>query len=307
MTNLQKNEIADLMELEADNLGSRNKLATKLDVSSATVSQIINRKWELIKDEMFIKIASTLNYDFGGWQIAEIGNYKQLKQVFTSAKSKSMFIPVSNRAGSGKTAAVKEFVKQFRGQNVYSIQCREWAKREFLKELCSTLGIETPRGIVSIDMLGQLVINFFEKRTGLKPLLIIDEADKLKAPALRFLIPLFNALEDHLGVVILGTENLKNEIKKGVRLNRKGYDEIDSRFGRSFIELYGATKNDIVKICKANGLDDRKTHTDIFKECEPTVKVVSTDNKKTQITVVEDLRRVKRLVTRELIKLNTAS
>lgn len=305
MTNVQKNEVLTLMHQEAENLGTRNKLANKLDVSSATVSQIFNGKWELIKDDMFMKIASKLGYDFSTWQLAEISNYKMLTQVFHNAKNKGLFIPVSNRAGSGKTAAVKSYMAELRGHSVYGIQCREWAKREFLVQLCSTLGIEVPRGIISIDMLGQLVVDFFEKRTAFKPLLIIDEADKLKAPALRFLIPLFNALEDKLGVVILGTENLEQEIKKGVRLNRKGYDEIDSRFGRNYIHLYGATKNDLIKICDANGINDRKTQSKIFDECTPVVKMVQTTEGSTQIKVIEDLRRVKRVVTRELMKLQT--
>lgn len=303
MTNVQKNEIVNLMELEAANLGSRNKLAVKLNVSSATVSQIINGNWDNIKDEMFAKIGRDLGYNFSGWQIAETSSFKQVLQVLHTAQQNSLFIPISERAGMGKTEPAKVFTAANRGSHVYRLLCDEWAKREFLQELCNTLGISIPNGVISIYKLGQLVIDYFSKISHKKPLLIIDEADKLKAPALRFLIPMFNALEDKIGVVILGTENLEKEIKKGVRLNRKGYDEIDSRFGRNYIHLLGATKNDVAKICEANSITDKAQHTEIFNECNPVKKLVEAkDGQKTQVTVIEDLRRLKRVIIREQLK-----
>ena len=134
-------------------------------------------------------------------------------------------------------------------------------------------------------------------------MLIIDEADKLKAPALRFLIPLYNRLEDKMGLVILGTENLEKEIKNGVRLQRKGYDEIDSRFGRNYIHLNGATKNDVAKIAIANGIADKKIHKDIFDKCRPVNKLIGKQN----VKVVEDLRRVKRVIKSQLLTLKANS
>ena len=40
MTNLQKNEIIQLVEVEIENLGSANKVATKCGVSPAMISNI---------------------------------------------------------------------------------------------------------------------------------------------------------------------------------------------------------------------------------------------------------------------------
>jgi len=304
MTNVQKNEIVDLMRQESDNLGSQNKLATRLEVSAATVSQIFAGNWDNIKDEMFLTIGTKLGYDFSNWQIAETTGFRMVFQVMDTAKDTSLFIPISEKAGSGKSEPAKVYAAMHRGNNVYRIQCDEWAKREFLTELCVILGLEIPRGVISIYKMGQLVINFFKARADKKPLLIIDEADKLKPAALRFLISLFNALEDILGVVILGTEHLEKEIKKGVRLNKKGYDEIDSRFGRKYVHLFGNTKQDVQLICAANGITDTKQQNDIFKECGPIIKMVS---KGQELKVVEDIRRIKRVVQRELKKVTVTA
>ncbi|MBL7868851.1 MAG: ATP-binding protein [Flavobacterium lindanitolerans] len=296
MTNVQKNEILNAIQREIKALGSANKAAVKCDVSNATISNMINNKHELIKVEMWMKVAGKLGVQFSGWQIAETTNFRMMQKVLADAKNGSLFIPVSYKAGSGKTAGIEAFV-QANSESVYRIEANEWAKREFLMALALNLGIEIPKGAVSVYQLGSKIVDFFNERAFMKPLLIIDEADKLKAPALRFLIPFFNKLEDKVGVVIAGTENLEKEINKGVKMASKGYDELASRFGRNFIHLIGATSKDIELICNANGITDKQTILKIFDECNPAPVVVN----KQAFKVVEDMRRVKRVIKRELL------
>ncbi|QEE51066.1 ATP-binding protein [Flavobacterium alkalisoli] len=299
MTNVQKSEIVTAINREITALGSGNKVSVKCDVSNATISNMINGNWNLIKPEMWMKVAGRLNVVFSGWQIAETTNFKTIWTVLNDAKEQSLFIPISEKAGAGKSAAIEVFVKTMPG--VYRIKANEWAKREFLTELTTSLGIEIPRGAVSVYKLGAKIINFFNERAFEKPLLIIDEADKLKAPALRYLIPFFNELEDKVGLVICGTENLKKEIKNGVRLNSKGYDEIDSRFGRNYVTLIGSTAKDIEMICQANGIHDKTKAQKIFKECNPLPVTIGQEGQKQILQVVQDMRRVKRVIKRELI------
>jgi hypothetical protein len=135
------------------------------------------------------------------------------------------------------------------------------------------------------------------------PLLIVDQANSLKPSALRSHIYLFNECEDKLGLVIIGTENLEHEIKKGVRLNKPGYDEFDSRFGRTYIHLIGATLSDTRKICEVNGVTDRDVQKKIFEKCQPTKTMVGDDDNQKTIYVVEDIRRIKRLVKSERLKM----
>ena len=136
-----------------------------------------------------------------------------------------------------------------------------------------------------------------------KPVLIIDEADKLKPAAFRKLIPLYNRTEHRLGCVLAGTESLHKEIARGVRNNTKGYDEIDSRLGRSYIELPGATEQDVLDICEANGLEHDRAAA-IWSEVEKVKRLVKVQNKRGEtkeknLFFCEDLRRLMRLVKRE--------
>ncbi len=303
MNNQEKLKIVQAILTEEKRLGSANRVATKCGVSPATISQMKNKKWSLIREEMWQKVASALRVDFTSWNIAEnVYNTRFLMQIFEDAKREQLFLAVSHKAGSGKTEAAQYYATIKANHYVYYTQAREWAKREFLLNACKNIGIEPERGTRSIDQLGQQVIGFFAERASQKPLWIIDEADKLKPSALRFLITFYNQLEDKVGMVILGTENLRKEIERGVRLNKKGYDEIASRFGRNFVDLLGATQEDVAKICLVNGITDRKKHLEIFKEAKPVQVKISSAGQTGFIRVVEDFRRIKRIIKRELIK-----
>ena len=85
----------------------------------------------------------------------------------------------------------------------------------------------------------------------------MDEADKLSDQVLYFFITLYNQLEDHCGIVLLATDYLEKKIRKGLRLNRKGYKEIYSRIGRRFIPLRAVNLTDITGVCIANGITDK--------------------------------------------------
>jgi predicted metal-dependent peptidase len=101
-----------------------------------------------------------------------------------------------------------------------------------------------------------------------------------------------------MGMVAFGTEALAKMIKKGVKYNKEGFDETDSRLGRRYITLPGSTMADVSKICKANGITDDDRIAAIFNECSPIKK----SEGGRMVTVVEDHRRIKRIVLRELLK-----
>jgi hypothetical protein len=299
MTTNQKTEIANRAAQKGETLGSLAAVAQVCQVSTATISQMINQKWDLISDKMWRKVGAALGWKQEGWQVVETTNTKLLYNVFEDAKAGSLFMMVSHKAGSGKTTSGRTYAETNARNAVYFIQAREWSRRQFLVQLCRTLGISTGPGYSTTEDMISLVCDFFHQRTDHRPLLILDEADKLKADALRVLIPLYNELEDRIGMVMMGTDNLKRTIKIGVQWNKKGFDEIHSRFGARFINLYGARWADVKMICEANGIHDNATQKAIWKDASPKQHNVNG----TFVQMVEDMRRIKRSVQRELIKL----
>lgn len=306
LTQNQKTEILELVEDEKQRLGSYRAVAQKCRISEAAVSQLRKGNYAAEGDDIYTTIALALGYSFdsGTWAIAETTNFRIITDVLSDAKAESMFLGVAHRAGSGKTACSDVFLANNRRNGTFKINCKEWNGRVFLAEIIREIGAEVPKGYASVNAMIESVSEAFKRMAYTKPLLILDQANSLKSSSMRTLIHLFNECEDILALVILGTDNLEYEIKRGVRLNKPGYDEIDSRFGRKYIHLIGATLSDTRKICEVNGITDKEDQSRIFKECEPTR--ITIEEGKT-ILAVEDIRRLKRLIKSKRIQMKHAS
>ena len=273
MRKLEKQTIVERLIEFCDQKGSQAKAAAALKVSNATVSQMINGNWELIKDEMWRTVSNGIGMQGGNWATVATGGYKRMTSVLEDAQENSLVMAVIGDAGCGKTQAIEHYVKNHR--NAYHLQCAEyWNKKNFLQNLCQQMGMRNTYGTV-YDLIEDIVREL-EKEN--RPLIIVDEADKLSDVVLYFFITFYNRLEDHCGIVLCATGYLKKRIIAGERNERKGFAEIHSRVGRNFIGMPQTTSEDIAAICEANGVDD--------------LNAINTICKKSDF----DLRRVKRLV-----------
>lgn len=273
MRKLEKQTIVERLIEFCDQKGSQAKAAAALKVSNATVSQMTNGNWELIKDEMWRTVSNGIGMQGGNWATVATGGYKRMTSVLEDAQENSLVMAVIGDAGCGKTQAIEHYVKNHR--NAYHLQCAEyWNKKNFLQNLCQQMGMRNTYGTV-YDLIEDIVREL-EKEDS--PLIIVDEADKLSDVVLYFFITFYNRLEDHCGIVLCATGYLKKRIIAGERNERKGFAEIHSRVGRNFIGMPQTTSEDIAAICEANGVDD--------------LNAINTICKKSDF----DLRRVKRLV-----------
>ncbi len=273
MTNETKIKIKDLLQKFCEGFESQAKAAKALkDVSAGTISQLLNHKWDLIADRMWISIGKQIGFEIGNWKIVETYNYKIIRGILMDAKAQSRVHAIIGGAGWGKDAAAKDFKAEV--DAVYLINCNEYFnKKYFMVELLKKMGKNTD-GTVA-EMVERAVSSL--NRT-FRPLIILNEADKLKDETLYFFITLYNLCEDKCGIVIMATDQLEKRISRGLFLNRKGYQEIFSRVGRRFIELKKPSKTDVTAICSVNGVTDPETIMNIYNSCEG------------------DLRRVKKLI-----------
>ena len=250
----------------------QNKAAASLkDVSGATLSQMISRKWDLISDKMWRNVSLQISKNTK-WKAVETTDFKQIRKILTDAKDNSLVMAITGGAGSGKTFALTHFAET--NKQVYLLSCNEyWNRKLFLSELLTKLGKDNS-GTVGEMM--TIAVNALRNPVG--SLLILDEADKLSDQVLYFFITMYNQLEDECGIVLCATSFLEKRLKRGIKLNKKGYNEIWSRLGRKCIELKGVTAKDIVDICSENDITEKKTLDMIISDSEG------------------DLRRVKRKI-----------
>lgn len=269
-----KQAIADKLKEYVVRYDSQSKAANSLrGVSSATINQMLNQKWDLISEDMWFNVSGQIGYSDNDWVIVETRDYKIMTALLNDARMYSNVFAATGNAGTGKTVAVRQFASE--NKRVYLLQCNEyWNRKMFLQELLTSMGCDYSGYSVG-EMMAEAVRTLKIQQN---PLIILDEADKLSDQVMYFFITLYNSLEEHCGIVMCATDHLKKRIMRGLKLNKKGYKEIYSRIGRRFVELKGLGTSDIAAVCMANGVPDRKAIREVIDDCE------------------NDLRRVKRKI-----------
>lgn len=271
----QKQQITESLRLFCQQKGSQNKAANSLKgVSAGTISQILNGKTDLIADDMWRNIEGQLKSSTSNeWQTVETRDFKTLNRLFSDAQQHSNVFAVVGDAGSGKSKTIEIYSQN--NENVFKLSCSEfWNKKYFLQELLQSMGRDYS-GLTVAEMMHESVMQILKRED---PVIVLDEADKLTDQVLYFFITLYNKLEDNCGIVLCATDHLEKRIKRGLKINKKGYKEIYSRIGRKFIELNGVGFTDVTQICLANGIEDKAEIKKVWDDCEC------------------DLRRVKRKI-----------
>lgn len=259
-----KQQITDRLREYSDRIGSQNKAANTLKaVSAGTISQILNSNWELISDEMWRSVGSQIGWAENEWVIVETRDFRMLMMLQDDARMNANVFGITGEAGSGKSVALKQYAET--NKRVYLIQCAEyWNRKMFMGELLTVMGKDFSGWTVG-EMMHEVVRGL---KTQDKPLIILDEADKLSDQVLYFFITLYNMLEDHCGIILIATDHLEKRIKRGLKLNKKGYKEIYSRIGRRFLKLHGVGSTDIMQVCGANGITDNKIIKEIIADSD---------------------------------------
>jgi len=280
LTTEMKEQVRSALIAYRSNYPTLNRAAESLQgVSSATVSQLCNGKYELISDEMFVRIATQIGFAFDSWNLHEGKTFKEITFTLSDAQAYKNVTWVVGDAGCGKTTAAIEYRRTHR--NVFYILCSEDMRRsDFVREIAKQVGAPTDTTNLR-DMLENAIsmISFLGN-----PLLVFDEGDKLTDSVFNYFISIYNRLEGHSGIVFLSTDYIKRRMEAGLRYNKKGYKEINSRIGRRFFDVSPTEENDIYAICQANNLTDRADIEEVLKDAK------RSDN---------DLRRVKRCIHRQ--------
>ena len=305
VTNEQKVRIGQLLRDEFAALGSWKRVATRVESNEVHVRYNMQEqaKWHNVSDKRWVKVGSLLGLNFASqpWQLVETTNTRLMRQYLRDAQEQAMFMAISHRAGQGKSASIGLHKADDVEGATYVLECEEsWSHKLFLQKLATTLGIDV-EGLTVSAMTDEIVAFFKRRSVQVNPLLVLDEANKLKPSSLRLIIPLYNKLKGQLGLVIVGADDLERHIKAGVRRDVRGYDELDSRLGRKFLHLFGATLVDVQLICTANGLTDAGAQTDIWQSLRP-IRISDKDTGHYHEVVQDDLRRLERAVLNYRLK-----
>lgn len=265
MDDRQKERIQGALRLYVAKYPSQNKAAASLEgTSAATLSAILQGKWELISDDMWRKIASQVGtMEEDEWHTVETAAAKEMAYMMDDAQRWRNVTWIVGEAGCGKTTSARLYEKEHR--EAFYILCSEDMRRgDFVRDVARRIGIRTD-GMSIRDMLDAVTGALVRME---RPVLLFDEADKLSERVFHYFIDLYNRLEDKCGMVFFSTSYIKRRITTGLRYDKKGYNEIHSRIGRKFFDLEPTSPADVYAVCAANGLKDRKTIAEVVSDAE---------------------------------------
>lgn len=265
-----KNQIKKALEDLVARKGSQAKAAASLrGVSSATISLILSGKGGDVRESMWLNLQEQL-LDKKQMAVAETAIYNEMTTLLKSAQEDRLVMSLVANAGSGKTFTSKQY--EVENKEVFRVACSEfWTKNDFVDELLRSLG-ESSDGYSKKERINRAIEVIKRKRN---PLIIFDEFDKLNDNVWFFFITLYNELENKCGIVLLSTDYIRFRIEKGLRLNKRGYNEFWSRLGRRCIKLEPIAYEDIKAVCEANGISNSSAIEDIARDSEGDLRRVA--------------------------------
>jgi DNA transposition AAA+ family ATPase len=293
----ERDKIREALRLYAAKYPSQNKAAASLKgVSAATVSAILNGKDDMVSTAMWRQIATQIGLVEDEWNIVETGSYLEITTAMADAQAMRSVMWIVGDAGCGKTTAAKSYAKSSKG--VYYILCAEDMNRgDFVKEVGRVCGVKTDG--FSIREMWQFILDQLVQLES--PLLIFDEADKLKDLVFSYFVSMYNKLEDKAGIIFLSTAHIEKRVRRGLQWDKRGYKEFFSRIGRKFYELDPATSADVAMVCRANGVTEDEEIAKVVQEAGIASDSWKPSGAMDGIVNEYDFRRVKKSVRRTVL------
>jgi DNA transposition AAA+ family ATPase len=247
----------EINRLKADgNEGVVNKLAGLIGISASYISHIKsgnyfeiptgNGRTTTLSDAIYKKIATYLKLDDKVW---DIYNYTLFFNAAIESKKNYEQIVVDGPKGSGKTFAGEAFKKQYPNNTYLVTASDDMSAKAFLLTLAKEMGIvisgsnRVIRQAIEAKVMGQ-------KNT----LIIIDEAENLKTSSYGAIKAIYDAVHKYAGMILMGANDYSDWLRKQASKNKTPFTQLWSRFSSNTVMLSTMTKDDVVMVCKLNGI-----------------------------------------------------
>jgi DNA transposition AAA+ family ATPase len=273
MKNELKSQIAEALNIYLEQYKmTASDFAKKSGVNQSYISQIRQGKFTTmaggteveIAQKYFERIAKIIGYQVerSFWSTVLTPQFAHVLATLEDARSFGETNLIIGGTGSGKTYTAQIFAQQH-PVDVFMITVGSTDNiGDLIDKITDALHIATPARTKSKKI--RQIINAFRdiRHGGNRPMLILDEAEYMKIPALCSMKELYDNLHGVASIVLVGTDQLTRNIEKMRKKNKDGIPQLYRRikFGirelppvdRSFKEFLNGLEPGLQRFIKTN-------------------------------------------------------
>lgn len=243
---------------------SGNKLAKKMGISNANVSNIKNEKWSSIGDDIWNKVAAYFQIKMKNddWRQFETYNFIKVQEVLHNAQSQQRRAAISGDTGWGKTNAIKHYCNARGNEEAFHITCRRSMNpNKFVENIAETIGVSS---IIGVRYEIERAIADKILTMGM-PILIFDELENLSHTNFSVIKTIIDLTDKNASFVLCGIE-VRAMIKKFAKKGKDAFRQIQRRFPAIGYEcLYPLSREEMTAILNEIGIANRFAHDWFFE------------------------------------------
>lgn len=192
-----------------------------------------------IADKIYIQLCRYCNISFTeevfAWQHINTTQFIDVLTELSEAKKSSCTRVIIGESGCGKSYSIDKFRSQF-PINTYVVKCfRRDSLNDLIRKIEHSMKLREGTGSVS-SRIDAIKVELWRKNKmangneDQQPVLIFDESEALTAHAFGMLKALYDALDWHCGIVLIGTNDLLETMERGKKSQRPGMPQFMRRF-----------------------------------------------------------------------------
>lgn len=207
---------------------SQNEIAEKLNMGVNYISAMINGEYcvgkTVIKDGYWEDVARLIGVSIHKeyWETKPTKQLYRMLNGMENARLNSSTVLLIGPTGGGKSYATDIFKKRYADETYVVVVGQSDTLSDIIDKMLESTGTSKRiQGIV--DTLRR------RKRDGKHPVLIFDEAEYLRQPALCSFKELYDHLNGVCGLVMIGTEQLLDNLDRLRKRNKQGIPQLYRR------------------------------------------------------------------------------
>ncbi|MCP1997272.1 AAA family ATPase [Flavobacterium sp. HSC-61S13] len=249
---------------------SANEIVKRSGVNESYISSIRNGDTTVgktdIKDKWYLTLAEFIGFKLVKqyWSMVETPQMYRMFSTLEDAKENGLTNIIIGETGCGKSY-ISDIFMQANPVDTFKIVVGSLDTiGDLLDKIIDVLKIATPK--TKSKKIGEIAKKLKQLRLeGRKPLLIFDESEYMKQPALCSMKELYDALQNICGIVLIGTNQLTDKLDKLRKKNRDGIPQFYRRIKFGIRELPNIDRS--FKMFLEN-IEDKKLRLFLKQECD---------------------------------------